>query len=156
MTTWAYPVLSGVHLLVLSLLVGFMAVVEWSLVPAQNRLDGPGYARLEQGMNRVLETLTPVLMIVALAAGVGAALTGFAGGREPAWLLVPAGVAQVSMIVTTLIINAPVNKAIDTWDDARPPADWAALRDRWERGHTIRVYPGLLALAATVTAAVWP
>lgn len=156
MTAWAYPLLSGIHLLVLALLVGFMAIVEWSLVPAQNRLDGPGYARLEQGMNGVLERLTPVLMIVALVAGVGAAVTGFVAERGNVWLLVLACAAQVSMIGTTLIINAPVNKAIDTWDDAHPPADWAALRDRWERGHTVRVYPGLLALAAAVMAAVLP
>lgn len=49
-----------------------------------------------------------------------------------------------------MLINAPVNHAIDTWNAATPPADWAALRDRWELGHALRAYVGLVGLGTTL------
>ena len=45
---------------------GFMAVVRWSLMPAQDRLNAVAYATLEKGMNDVLECLTPALMMGSL------------------------------------------------------------------------------------------
>ena len=60
------------HLFSFALHAGFMAVTQWSLIPAQNRLPAEGYAILEQGMNDRLETLTPILMIATVASGIGA------------------------------------------------------------------------------------
>ena len=51
--------------------------------------------------------------------------------------------------------TAPVNAAIDAWNAAAPPADWQALRDRWEFGHLIRSYVGLVGLAMAHAAALW-
>lgn len=146
----------GLFLVLLALLTGFMAIVQWSLVPAQNRLDGPAYAVLEQGMNRVLERLTPALMIAGLVAGaLTVAFALPAGGPRP-WLTAAAVGGLGVMVASTLVVNAPVNHAIDGWDAAAPPSNWAVLRDRWEAGHAFRSYVGLLALACAVSAAVWP
>lgn len=148
----------ALHLFATALLVGFMAVVQWSLVPAQNRLDGPAYATLEQGMNRVLERLTPALMITALATGGAATAAGLVGGAAgPVPGLLAAATTGIGvMVVSTLLINAPVNAEIDTWDAAVPPTNWRARRDRWEAGHAFRSYVGLAVLTCSVLAAVWP
>lgn len=150
----AIAVVQGLEIVFVALLVGFMAVVEWSLVPAQNRLDARGYAVLEQGMNRVLTRLTPALMISALLAAGASAGLAVAAGLATAWWHAIATISLVAMVVSTLIINAPVNSEIDTWDPASPPATWRASRDRWEFGHRLRTYVGLVALLAVAVAAV--
>lgn len=150
------PIVVGMQLVATALLTGFMLIVQLSLVPAQHRLDAVAYTLLEQGMNRVLERLTPALMIAATAFGLVAVLLEVVT-RRPSWPVLALGVAGlVTMIVTTLRINAPVNAAIDGWNPAAPPADWRERRDRWERGHAIRSWIGLGALLCCVAAAVWP
>lgn len=155
MTSVTAAVALGGHLLFVALLVGFMAVVQWSLVPAQNRLSGPAYATLEQGMNRVLERPTPALMIGALVFG-GASVWVLWGAGPRAWLVVVSTLGICAMVLSTLIINAPVNAEIDTWDAACPPSTWHASRDRWEHGHSLRAYVGLVALCCAIAAAVLP
>lgn len=142
------------HLFALALLTGFMAVAQWSLVPAQNRLDAVGYATLEKGMNAVLEYLTPALMITALFAAV-AVLAGARRRTRSVFVLYAVATAcLVAMIGSTLLINAPINATIDGWNAAAPPPDWLELRDRWEFGHAIRSYIGLIGLLAAAAACV--
>ena len=143
------------YLFVFSLLVGFMAVVQWSLVPAQNRLDAQGYAVLEKGMNNVLTTLTPALMIASIVFGLIVVVLAFRRGSNMRVWFTLAVVSVVAMTISTLVINAPVNAAIDVWNAAAPPADWQALRDRWEFGHLLRSYVGLVGLAIAHAASLW-
>ena len=70
-------------------------------------------------------------------------------------VLLLAIVGLVAMVVSTLLINAPINDAVDTWNAAAPPADWQSLRDRWELGHAIRSYIGLIALVVAQAAVIW-
>lgn len=143
------------YLFVFSLLVGFMAVVQWSLVPAQNRLSAEGYATLEQGMNRVLKTLTPTLMITALVSGIVVIMLAYQRKSNVRVLYVVAVASLIVMIVSTLLINAPINDMVDAWNAAAPPADWQILRDRWEFGHAMRSYVGLIGLLFAQAAVIW-
>lgn len=59
------------------------------------------------------------------------------------------------MVVTTLILNAPVNDAVDGWTIGNLPADWAAQRDQWELGHAIRSYIGLAGLLLALASVIW-
>lgn len=136
-------------------MVGFMAVVQWSLVPAQNRLPAEGYAILEQGMNNVLKTLTPTLMITSLIFCVAVVVLAYRRKSKMQLLYVVAGAGLLAMIISTLMINAPINDAVDTWNAAAPPADWQILRDRWEFGHTLRSYIGLISLLFAQVAVIW-
>jgi hypothetical protein len=145
-----------VHLFSFGLLTGFLAITEWSLIPAQNRLPASGYAMLEQGMNDVLETLTATLMIVSVLSALVVLLLARRDGARVVTLQVITLGSIVTMVVSTLIINAPVNFEIDTWNAAAPPADWASWRDRWEFGHALRSYVGLVGLLTALVAALWP
>lgn len=143
------------HLFAFALLAGFMAVVQWSLVPAQNRLDGSAYTTLEQGMNKVLTLLMPALMIISLVTGLGVLVGAFRERIRTRWLSLVGVASLVVMVISTLIINAPINSAIDTWNPDAPPADWQALRDRWEMGHALRSYVGLGGFLAALAAVLW-
>lgn len=150
----AYALFHGVHLLAAALIIGFMAIVQWSVVPSQNELDGPAYARFERRMNVPLQRLTPALLLTAIVAGATTAVLAFAIGSGWAWAHLAVTGALVGMTVSTLIVNAPVNREIDGWDPERLPANWAQRRSRWEQGHAIRVAMGLPALALAVVTAV--
>ncbi len=154
--TAAYALATGVHLFAFALVVGFMAITLWALIPAQHLLDGSGYAVLEARMNRVLQPLIPVLFVLVLLGGAGATVIGFLLGRPTVWWQLAATLGALVMVVSTLIINHPVNNAINDWDPERLPPDWAAQRSRWELGHRIRVTVGLPALACSILAVTLP
>lgn len=123
-----------------------MAIVQWTLIPAQNHLPAEGYVVLEQGMNNVLKTLTPTLMISSLVLCIVVIVLAYRRKSRMRVLYVAAGAGLIVMIISTLLINAPINDVIDTWNAIAPPSDWQSLRDRWEFGHAIRSYVGLIAL----------
>lgn len=147
-----YAWAAGGHVYVLGVLVGFMAITLWALIPAQHRLDGRGYALLEARMNTVLQRL----IVIGLLTGAVATVLAFQQDRSTAWLHLAATLGLLAMAVSTLIINHPVNNAINEWDPDDLPEDWARSRARWELGHRIRVTLGLPALACAVVAIVLP
>ena len=148
----AYAVATGLHLFSVGLVVGFMAITLWALIPAQHLLDGAGYATMEAGMNRILQPLMPVLLVLALLSGLAATVLAFAAGLPGAWWQLAAAVGVAAMASSTLVINHPVNNAINGWDPADLPPDWRRSRARWELGHRIRVTVGLPAFACAIVA----
>jgi hypothetical protein len=60
----------------------------------------------------------------------------------------------IADMVVTLRFNVPLNKEVQSWRQDAPPAEWARVRDRWERFHTLRtmlIVPGFTLYAASVT-----
>jgi hypothetical protein len=57
------------------------------------------------------------------------------------WL---AAAAFAAALVSTIIINVPINLATGRWDAANPPADWKQTRNRWERFQGLRSWLLLL------------
>jgi uncharacterized membrane protein len=79
--------------------------------------------------------------LTALALIVSAVLT-----RGPSRVLF--AVAAVLMLVAlavTVRVEVPMNRAIALWDSAAPPANWAAVRDRWLMFHLVRTCCGTVA-----------
>jgi uncharacterized membrane protein len=61
-----------------------------------------------------------------------------------------AGTALVLMVIAmiiTLVVNVPIDRQIQSWTTATLPADWNAIRDRWEYFHGLRTLVSLVALA---------
>jgi uncharacterized membrane protein len=52
----------------------------------------------------------------------------------------------VAMIIT-LMVNVPIDGQIQSWTTTTLPADWSAIRDRWELYHGLRTLVSLTALA---------
>ncbi len=66
-------------------------------------------------------TLTLVLAIAFASDGAGTAAWS--------WL---AAAAFAASLVSTIVVNVPINLATRRWDAEHPPADWQRDRSRWE------------------------
>ena len=63
----------------------------------------------------------------------------------------------LAALATTLLVNVPINAAQMGWSPQAPPADWAAVRDRWQAAHALRTAAAVLALGCQLLAALrWP
>jgi uncharacterized membrane protein len=96
-------------------------------------------------------TLIPTLVTTAVLIVIGARTRG-----RVFWLTLMALVLLVTVLVTTLIFNIPINTDQLSWHVPAPPADWATVRDRWQAAHAGRTLAALLAfgclgVAATTT-----
>lgn len=123
------------------------------LVPAQRRLSGPAYAEVEQA-NTALGTIRyRVLLALTLLSQVVLLAVDHHPG-SPLFLLTLASVAVLigTTVFVTVLRVVPINRAVHTWRAARPPADWAAVRDRWHRLHHRRTALVVLALLVQTVA----
>jgi uncharacterized membrane protein len=106
------------------------------------------------------ETFEPIAVVYALTAVTG--ITSLAMSRREfrttAFALTAAGMlCLIASIVTTLLVNVPINAdIIETWSIENPPADWAEVRDRWNLFHAIRTALNALAFACLLLAATAP
>ncbi|MDT5129402.1 MAG: hypothetical protein QOH54_5046 [Mycobacterium sp.] len=77
------------------------------------------------------------------------------GGR---WLALTAVLLLLVTIVISVSISVPINTAQLNWSVVAPPADWSAVRDRWQLAHVVRTTTAVLAfvlLTATVLRLRW-
>jgi uncharacterized membrane protein len=77
------------------------------------------------------------------------------GGR---WLALTAVLLLLVTIVISVAISVPINTAQLSWSVVAPPADWSAVRDRWQLAHVVRTTTAVLAfvlLTATVLRLRW-
>lgn len=61
------------------------------------------------------------------------------------------GCIMVTLVVT-LIVELPIVKQIKQWNPETIPDDWQAIRDRWLRFHTLRVFPAMISFLLYVLA----
>lgn len=137
----------------LGLMAGFFFAFAIDVAPAMAQLDGPTYVTTQQWINRVVRNAP------FGAAYFGAAVLPFAVAalafvaRRPraaaAWLAIGA-VYVGGVFWLTRSINIPINEALAAWNAAAPPADWAALRERWNDANLLRTVAAALAFAAAV------
>jgi uncharacterized membrane protein len=101
-------------------------------------------------------TLIPALIATAILVGLAVKARG-----HVFWLTLTALILLVTVVVTTLIVNLPINSDQVDWSVKAPPADWASIRDRWQMAHAVRTGAALLAFgflsaAAMITTATTP
>jgi uncharacterized membrane protein len=74
--------------------------------------------------------------------------------RHTLWLTLTALILLVSVLVTTIVFNLPINAEQSNWAVQAPPADWASVRDRWQIAHAVRTSAAVLAFGCLSTAAM--
>jgi hypothetical protein len=123
------------------------------LSKARRDMSGPGYTELEQALRPhgwfmapaiVLSVVTAVALVVLLRRPRDAAF----------WLSAVAAACLVTAFVVTIVVQLPINTAIEDWSIRHPPADWRHQRDRWEDWHTLRAWASVAALGCLIAAAV--
>jgi hypothetical protein len=118
-----------------------------AITPVTRSLDAETYIRVQQPMTR---HVTPIASISGVVAGLAAVTLTVRRRRRnlPCGGLVVAVVCLVTLGVSSLVVNVPINSDVQGWVAAHPPADWASVRDRWDIFHVIRSLLSLVAFYA--------
>lgn len=76
--------------------------------------------------------------------------------RDPRfWLAAATLVGSTAMLVTSVIINVPINDETATWTLETIPANYLETYDRWILGNNIRTAIALPVFASAVVGALW-
>ncbi|HEX5408755.1 MAG TPA: DUF1772 domain-containing protein [Gemmatimonadaceae bacterium] len=122
--------------------------------PLLETQSGPLFTEVHQGRDRVAARVMPILgnaAILSVAACVilVRAIPGAFALSLAALILI------IGDMAVTLAGNVPINKQVQNWEVAAPPSDWAALRDRWEKLHTMRTVLIVLGFALLASSVVF-
>jgi hypothetical protein len=120
--------------------------------PLRETRSGALFTEVHQGRDRVAARVMPILgnaaiLSVAACVVLARAVPGAFALSLAALILI------IGDMAVTLTGNVPINKQVQSWEAAAPPPQWAALRDRWEKLHTMRtvlIVPGFALLASSV------
>jgi hypothetical protein len=63
-------------------------------------------------------------------------------------------VCMMLVMLTTLMVNVPIDMQIKNWQPTTLPANWQDIRDRWHAYHVIRMCCSLLGFGAALAAAL--
>lgn len=104
---------------------------------------------IEKGLLRTFGRVMPLGMVLCVVLGISSAI---AHDTLASWA---AAASTVIAVITTVIVNVPINVATGRWDPEQPPHDWERTRTRWERFQGIRSWLLLLGfILATATLTV--
>ena len=120
--------------------------------PLRETRSGALFTEVQQGRDRVAARVMPILgnaaiLSVAACVVLARAVPGAFALSLAALILI------IGDMAVTLAGNVPINKQVQRWEVAAPPPEWAALRDRWEKLHTMRtvlIVSGFALLASSV------
>lgn len=124
-----------VALLLAALVMGleFAHVLEW---PSKATYQGSLYVLLQESLYIWFGNIGSVLYLLAIVISflLALALRGDRSGRR---LVGIACALEVLALALFFAVIYPVNLAFPVFGPVTVPADWAALRDRWELGHAV-------------------
>lgn len=143
--------LTGLALLSTGLLAGAFGygavnlVTTFNVVPLDVRLTF--HSALMQMNGPVMQTTMALATLSSLALAVfGSGAVRYRAGA--------AGLLAVTSFLITRFGNVPINGQIKVWAVTTPPADYAAILERWEAYNIARTLTALLAFALIISLAV--
>lgn len=150
MRTVALEIVRGGAATLLGLYAGgvFFAVI----APSIGRLPGPVYVPYGKPLNADHGRAMPRFLLTCLALLVATCALSYGQGRVVFCLSLAAAVLVLATIVLTVTQMEPLNRLVDGWSPSDPPADFAAVRDRWLALHTVRTVLAVLAFISLLTA----
>lgn len=117
---------------------GFVACAEFGsyafVHPVLRRLPVSERITVEKGLLKTFGRVMPIGMALCVVLAITTAING-STTTVLAW---SAAVAFTLAVVSTVIVNVPINLATGRWDPNNPPENWAETRSRWELFQGIR------------------
>jgi uncharacterized membrane protein len=101
-----------------------------------------------------LDDLATALLLPAILTSVVLAVAAFRRRGSSSWLPLTAVVLLLATLVISVSISVPINTAQASWSVVAPPADWSAVRDRWQLAHVARTTTSVLAFVLLTVAAM--
>jgi hypothetical protein len=111
------------------------------------------YVRLQESLYVWFGNIGAVLYLLAIVSSVVLAVLVRRDGQVR-WLASAAAAAQIVALIVFFAVIYPVNQRFPVHGPGAVPADWAALRDRWEAGHAAGFILYLAALVLLLIAAM--
>ena len=137
------------------LVVGWIAGAElgsWCCVqPVVARLPYEQFVAAEQGMLRTFGRIMPLLMPLSGILAVALIILSRGDTRFVLWCRVAAAVCIAVTVVTTPLVNVPINTQTASWQLTNDPSAWQQMRERW---HFFQGVRGALFAAAFVLLAI--
>jgi uncharacterized membrane protein len=129
-------------------------LVNWiGLGRAMSRLSASAYVEFHQHTNRTFDPYMPIVVIGALAGGVGLAVM-FGVHSIPGRLAAAGAVGYALVLIVAVSTNVRINHRVASWSIQNPPGNWAQMRARWIRFHIIRTLFSVPAFAVYALAAI--
>jgi Domain of unknown function (DUF1772) len=119
------------------MLAGIAAIV-LVLELALRGLNGQEYVRVRQAE---FAYFTPFIGAVLLLTLVALAMLVIYARKLHDPALRPAVIALILLLLallTSLVVNGPINVEQLSWNVQTPPTNWAQVRDRWQIAHAVR------------------
>ncbi|MER6130038.1 DUF1772 domain-containing protein [Streptomyces sp. NPDC001795] len=116
--------------------------------------DASVYTQVRQVELLRLDDLASATLLPALPATAILAATAVRARGRTFWLTVAAFTLLLSVLVTTVVFNLPINSDQLHWNVQAPPADWASARNRWQIAHTVRTCAAVVAFGLLSAAAM--
>jgi uncharacterized membrane protein len=101
-----------------------------------------------------LDDLATALLVPAILASVVFAVAVIRRRDTKRWLPLTAVLLLLATLVISVSISVPINTAQASWSVVAPPADWSAVRDRWQLAHVARTTTSVLAFVLLTAAAM--
>jgi uncharacterized membrane protein len=137
-----------VTLLLFSLVSGVFWGTWFSLSRSMSGLTPGTFLEVGHTMIGNLGGPMSVLMPAALLSALTLAVLLIRQGQmRNSLFIVSAFVLMLAAMIITLTVNVPIDRQIQSWTTTTLPADWSAIRDRWELYHSLRTFASLVALA---------
>jgi uncharacterized membrane protein len=75
--------------------------------------------------------------------------------RSPGFYFTLAACVLITIaLLITLLVEVPINNQIKTWTASTIPANWKAIRERWQLFHTARTLVSLASFGSLTLAVV--
>lgn len=147
----------GTHFAVLLLTAAAMAlefahVLEWA---PKASYPGTLYVRLQESLYVWFGDIGAVIYVLAVVATLALAILARHDRPARMPLAAAAGVEVIALIVFLTVVY-PVNFQFPVHGTGAVPANWTALRDRWELGHAIGFVLFTAAFVLLLTTALRP
>jgi uncharacterized membrane protein len=113
--------------------------------PCISRLEDAVHVRAAQTLAGALGAAMPFWYALTFLLSGAATFIAHATWSAAWWLSLGAMTLFGMMIVYSVLLPVPINNQITRWQPDSPPANWKALRRRWDVLHAVRV--GFLVVA---------
>ena len=129
---------------------GSFAIGSFAMHPAAAELGDVAQIRFRQALIRRLARFLPPFMLAPLLA-VPLALASCDGSQNSVSAM--GFLLSLATVVTTVGINAPLNRRFARWSVEKLPVDWPRDIARWNAAHSVRMVTGVGAFICAILAA---
>ncbi len=154
MSTILSEVLEVAAVVIAGTMTGNELAVALIVHPRISRLDDATHLRTAQTLARALGIVMPFWYALTFLLSLTLTLIVHTAWTASRWLALAATALYLLIILYSILLPVPINNQIARCQPDAPPANWRALRRRWDTLHAIRVVFLLISLIFLVTSTI--